>query len=74
MTNPPIPATPTSWPGSHLVLPSLLGSVVRSLEANLALPPAVGTAVALQAVSAAIGAAAVLRDDPAPPLTPSLHT
>jgi hypothetical protein len=44
------------------------------LEANLALPPAVGTAVALQAVSAAIGAAAVLRDDPAPPLTPSLHT
>jgi hypothetical protein len=56
------------------VLPSLLGSVVRGLEDSLALPPAVGTAVALQAVSAAIGAAAVLRDDPAPPLTPSLHT
>ena len=70
----PIPAAPTLWPGGQLVLPPLLSSVVRSLEATLALPPAVGTAVTLQAVSAAIGAAAVLRDDPAPPLTPCLHT
>ena len=69
-----IPSTPALWPDGQLVLPPLLSSVVRSLEANLALPPTVGTAVALQAVSAAIGAAAVLRDDPAPPLTSSLHT
>ena len=72
MTNPPIP--PTSWPGEHLILPPLLDSVVQTLEDNLALPPAMGTALVLQGVSAAIGAAAVLRDDPAPPLLPGLHT
>ncbi len=71
MTN-PIP--PTSWPGGHLALPFLLGNVVRALEGNLALPPAVGTAVVLQAVSAVVGSAAMLRDDPASPLAPSLHT
>ena len=72
MTNPPIP--PASWPGSQIFQLPLLGSVVQDLEANLALPPAVGVALALQAVSAAVGSAAVLRDDPAPPLAASLHT
>lgn len=70
----PTPSAPASWPDGQLALPPLLDSVVRALADSLALPPAVGTAVALQAVSAAIGSAAVLRDDPAPPLTPSLHT
>lgn len=74
MTTPPIPNTAACWPGDRLALPNLLGSVVAALEANLALPPAVGTALALQGVSAIVGAAAVLRDDPAPPLAASLHT
>lgn len=43
MTNPPIPSA--NWPGSHLVLPPLLDSIVSGLEVNLALPPAVGMAV-----------------------------
>ena len=74
MTNPLAPSTPAIWPGDQLALPSLLDSVVRALEANLALPPAAGIALALQGVSAIVGAAAVLRDDPAPPLAASLHT
>jgi len=72
--NAPDSATPTITPVEPLALPPVLGEVVSSLETNLSLPPAVGIAVALQTVSAAVGAAAVLRDDPAPPLSPSLHT
>ncbi len=74
MTTPPIPSAPTTWPASQLALPPLLGGVVHSLEANLGLPPAAGIAVALQAVSAAVGGSAVLRDDPAPLLAASLNT
>lgn len=74
MTTPPIPSPPANWPGDQLALPSLLDSVVRALAESLALPPAAGIALALQGVSAIVGAAAVLRDDPAPPLAASLHT
>ena len=72
MTNPPIPSAPTIWPGDQLALPSLLDSVVRALEANLALPPAVGTAVVIQVLSSALGPAARLVEGAAAPLSAEL--
>lgn len=55
-------------------LPTPLGDLVRCLQDRLDLPGPVGTALALQAVAVAVGSAAVLRDDPTPPLSPSLNT
>ena len=72
MTNPLAPSTPAIWPGGHLVLPPLLDHVVRSLDANLALPPAAGTAFVLQVLSAALGAAAQLVEGAAAPLSAEL--
>jgi len=72
--NSPTPSTPTICPGSQLILPRLLAEVVSSLETHLALPPAVSIAVALQALSAALGPAARLADGAAAPLPAELNT
>ncbi|NBR86981.1 MAG: hypothetical protein EB141_14660 [Verrucomicrobia bacterium] len=55
MIKPSLSAAPTIWPDSQLVLPTLLDTVVRSMEDKLALPSAVGIALALQTISSALG-------------------
>ena len=74
MTTPHIPSAPTSWPGTQLSLPSPLADVVRSLEANLAVPAPTGTALALQVLSAALGPAAQLVEGATAPLSVELNT
>lgn len=55
-------------------LPAPLGDLVRCLSDRFDPPGPVCAAIALQAVAAAVGPAAVLRDEPTPPLSPSLNT
>ena len=62
-----------SSPDVQASLPAPLGDLVRCLQDRLDLPGPVCAAVALQAIAAAVGPAAVLRDDPTPPLSPSLN-
>lgn len=54
------PSAPVGQPDMPLCLPSLLGELNTWLEQQLALPPPVGAALALQVLSAALGPAAHL--------------
>lgn len=73
-TTPPTPSAPAATPVISAPLPGLLGELVRCLDDRLAVPAPVGSALVIQALSAALGPSARLVDDPAPSLPVELNT